>query len=248
MTASPSLLRDWRHASDAQLARIQREAEASVAAFGAAIETSGSLLQSWIAGQPVQADAHYPEDELIDQRRGSQFYYHSHRTDGQEHGHLHLFWHATSGGRRRYQRANERRWARTAPSHLIAISLDARGLPVGLFTVNHWVTGGHWFDAATTLAQVERFHVGPIEGHVHSCRWLTGFVRMYEPLIAELLTRRDARIAQQPDRTAALENRDLEVLSAVDIDWSADLDALQAEVVKREAAPSTGSGTGHIDV
>ncbi len=225
--------RHWHRASDAQLTRIQHEAQASVAAFGAATASAGSLLQSWIAGREVVANDHYPANELIDQRRGSQFYYHSHRMDGREHGHLHLFWHATAGGRRRYARAGERRWARTAPSHLVAISLDARGLPVCLFTVNHWVTGGYWFDAATTLAQVRRFGLDPIEGHADSCRWLTSFVRMYEPLIAELLTARDSRLSRRPDRAEALQDRRLETLSKAAIDWSADLDALQAEVARR---------------
>jgi hypothetical protein len=56
---------------------------------------------------------------------------------------------------------------------LFAISLDARGLPVALFPLNRWVTDGQWFDAATTLSQVERFAMGELEGHEHACRWLT---------------------------------------------------------------------------
>ena len=136
-------------------------------------------------------------------------------------------------GRRRYLRPGRPRWPRTAPTHLIAVSLDARGLPVGLFTVNRWVTDGHWFDAAATGLCVERFALDNVGDHDNSARWLTGFVRLYRPLIGDLLKRRDARLARRPDLALALEDRRLEVLSAAPIDWAADLDALEAEAGRR---------------
>ena len=233
MSRSETLQRHWRHAPDAQLAKAVRGARDSVSAFADATATSGSLLQSWIEGREVVEFDHYPPDEVVDPRRGSQFYYHSHRDGDREHGHLHLFWHATSSGRHRHIRPDRPRWARTAPTHLFAISLDARGLPVGLFTVNKWVTDGHWFDAATTMSFVERFEPIDVEGHAHSCRWLTGFVRLYQALIADLLVRRDRRLARRADLTQALGDHRLEVLSQVPIDWASDLDALEAEARRR---------------
>ncbi|NCP56017.1 MAG: hypothetical protein GW845_12660, partial [Rhodoferax sp.] len=125
------------------------------------------------------------------------------------------------------------RWNRTEPTHLFAISLDARGLPVALFTVNQWVTDGHWLDANTTLACVDRFVMDNVEGHEASCRWLTGFVRLYRPLIQELLIRRDQRMARRSDLAQALHDHRLEVLSQQPIDWMADMDALQAEAARR---------------
>jgi hypothetical protein len=226
-------MRHWRAASDAQLRATLQEARASVAAFAEATAASGSLLRSWAgAGQLVELE-HYPPDEVVDLRSGSQFYYHTHSVQGREHGHLHLFWHATASGRRRRVPASGPRWTRTAPSHLFAISLDARGLPVELFTVNRWVTDGHWFDATTTTAQVERFSMGAIDGHDTSCRWLSGFVRLYRPLVAELLARRDARLARHTDLARALDDRRLERLSVAPIDWSADLDSLEALAARR---------------
>lgn len=233
MTASKSLQRHWRGLSDAQLACAVRDARRSVAAFTRATSSSGSLLQSWIRGKSVIEFDHYPPNDIIDQRRGSQFYYHSHRDGDSEHGHLHLFWHATASGRRRYLRAAQARWTRTAPTHLFAISLDARGLPVGLFTVNRWVTDGHWFDAATTTSMVDQFAVGQVKGHKHSCEWLTGFVSLYRPLIAQLIEQRDKRVARRPDREATLLDQRLEVLSLLTIDWAADLDALEAHASRR---------------
>ena len=233
MTASKKLKRHWQMATHAQLNRTLQSARASVSAFADATAMSGSLLQSWIAGRNVVEFDHYPPDDVIDTRNGSQFYYHAHRDGDLEHGHLHLFSHATASGRRRYLRPGRKRWSRTAPSHLFAISLDSRGLPVGLFTVNQWVTDGHWFDAATTMACIERFAMGEIEGYEDSCRWLTGFIRMYQPLIEDLLMRRDQRLARRTDFGQALQDRRLEVLSVIPINWAADLDALEAQAIRR---------------
>lgn len=115
----------------------------------------------------------------------------------------------------------------------MAISLDARGLPVGLFTVNRWVTDGHWFDAATTLSFVDRFVLDAVQGHAHSCRWLTGFVRLYRPVIEAILFKRDERLARRAALQDALADHRLEVLSQKAIDWAADLDALEAEAARR---------------
>jgi hypothetical protein len=233
MSAHPLLRRRWRQASDEVFSADLRQARDSVAAFSQAAQASGSLLQSWIEGRPVVEFEHYPPDDVVDFRHGSQFYYHAHRDGGQEHGHLHLFWHATASGQRRYLRPGQPRWVRTAPTHLFAISLDARGLPVSLFTVNRWVTDGHWFDAATTLSFVDRFALDAVQGHAYSCRWLTAFVHLYRPLIEALMFRRDQRLARRPDMGAALRDHRLEVLSHMPIDWAADLDALEAAAVRR---------------
>ncbi len=233
MSASQQLRRHWRHASAQSFDAALQGARDSVSAFADTTAASGSLLQSWIAGSEVIEFDHYPPNDVVDLRHGSQFYYHAHRDGDLEHGHLHLFCHATASGRRRYLRPGQARWVRTAPSHLFAISLDARGLPVALFTVNRWVTDGHWFDAATTMAFVDRFVVDAVKGHEHSCRWLTGFVRLYRPLIAELLDKRDRRLARRPDLEAALDEHRLEVLSLAHIDWAADLDALEEQADAR---------------
>ena len=78
--------------------------------------------------------------------------------------------------------------------------------------------------------------MGEIEGYEQSCRWLTGFVRLYRPLINELLVQRDKRLARRSNLTQALQDRGLEVLSLIPIDWIADTDALEAESVRRQLA------------
>ena len=83
------------------------------------------------------------------------------------------------------------------------------------------------------MSFVERFELADIEGHEHSCRWLTGLVRLYQPLIAQLLLQRDRRLARRADPTQALADHRLEVLSQVPIDWAADLDDLESEAHRR---------------
>ena len=61
-------------------------------------------------------------------------------------------------------------------------------------------------------------------------------VCLYRPLIADLLIQRDRRLARRADPALPLDNRQLELLSLIPIDWAADLDALEAEAARRATA------------
>jgi hypothetical protein len=178
--------------------------------------SEGSVIAALTGGGTVFANRHYPEDDVIDAASGAQFYYHCHRGE-EEHGHLHLYLRAEPGA---------------DLTHLIAISLDPRGLPVGFFTVNRWVARDAWLPAAATLELVDRFHF-PVPGQEIELtlgRWLTHFLRFYRPVVAALLRERDARLeqrAQFSNLEAALDDRDLEIPSSSPIDWSADLAQIQ---------------------
>lgn len=205
------------------------DAQASVFAWTSAAEQYGSLIQSWIAGRPVLVEARYPDPDIVDRRHGYQFFYHCHRHGSSEHGHVHLFHHATASGRRRYLRKGQG-WRRTAPTHLLAIGVDARGLPISLFTVNRWVTDGFWFDAATTLRLLSDFRVVVGDRHEASARWLTHFVRMYLPVVAQLLRDRDRFVGAASRRVglqAVLADRTLDIVNGVRIDWVRDVEYLE---------------------
>lgn len=226
-----------RAMGDAEFAHVYGCAQSSVHAWGDATQKYGSLLQSWICGEEVRENERYPDPDILDRRHGYQFFYHSHRHAAVEHGHLHLFYHATVSGNRRYISGEGKPWQRTDPSHLFAISLDSRGLPVSLFTVNLWVTNGHWLNASTILAAIQRFRI-QIEGeHSMSAEWLTGFVGMYVPLIEYLLHRRDmtlSKLAKTHGMRKSLEDHQHEVLSVVKIDWLRDIQALETEWERRK--------------
>lgn len=222
--------------TDEMLALAHGGAQRSVRAWGRAVSEHGSLLQSWIRGREVRIGERYPDPDITDRRHGSQFFYHSHRHGSLEHGHVHLFHHASVSGRRRYVIGTRNPWKRSAPSHLFGIGLDNRGMPVSLFTVNLWVTDGYWFDAATTYAMAKRFRVSDGEAHQASSEWLTGFVAMYLPLIERLLQRRDKALARAQGAggmSEALQDRRREVMSTLRIDWLRDVEALEAELARR---------------
>ena len=227
---------------DADLLRAHAAASASLDGFRQATLQHGSLIQSWVGRADVVALEHYPRGGVVDRQHGSQFFYHCHRADSAdradrtEHGHVHLFWHATRSGRRRRlapTTGTEAEWSRSAPTHLIAIGLNARGLPVSLFSVNRWVTGGHWFDAPTTLCMLNRFQLRDVPGHTESCAWITTFVQLYAPTVASVLEARDRRLARQTNPARALDDRRIEVINSARIDWMKDLQRLDDEVAAR---------------
>ena len=171
-------------------------------------EKYGSLIKMFVGDAPIQAQVHYPKGDLIDSSSGTQCYYHCHRNDG-EHGHIHLF----------------RRHGLSGPlTHLIAISLDARGLPVGLFTVNSWVVQDQWIPACQAiklLSGVSLYHAN-CEDSLSG--WLSHFLQLYRPLVHQLLKERDLTIGETGlPLQEALNHRDLDVTSSQPIDWQADL-------------------------
>jgi len=222
--ASTALQAHWRTLDAGQLQQVWQEARAGVAAFRVVTRRFGSPIQAWVRGQAMHRDAHYPATDVVDIDSGSQYFYHAHRHGDREHGHLHLFWHARADGRRWRHRA--RRAPAGGASHLLAIGLDDRGVPLSLFTVNRWVTDGGWFNAAQTLRMVDRFQPGPVSGYTDVNRWLVSFLRLYRPAVATLLARRDGRLSRC-HADDPLSDTKLEVLSRLEVDWLADLAHLE---------------------
>jgi hypothetical protein len=216
--------------SPVELAQAARTAQTMMTAWDAANKRHGSLIQAWVRGAAMQEHTHYPIGDVTDNLNGSQYFYHAHRGQGGEHGHLHLFWHANAKGNRRSSPV----FQTGAPSHLFAISLDARGLPETIFTTNLWVTDGYWFDAATTAAMVGRFAVARGGRFSAADRWLNQFIALYRPAIELALVLRDRRVAlltrRRPWGTVSQDARH-EVLSVVRLDLLSDLQTLESAVL-----------------
>lgn len=180
-----------------------------------------SLATAALAGAERFVEwSHHPREDCVDGASGARFYYHAHpageRAEG-EHGHFHLFVPAPGQP--------------GAISHLVGISLDARGLPLRLFTTNQWVTGEAWCDAAHMEALVPDFALrahGPL---APVARWLTAMVRLYDREIIELLHERDRVVGA--DR-AALQDRTLHITSQRAVSLPDRLERLQALRVSPE--------------
>lgn len=151
---------------------------------------------------------HYPPGDVFDPHSGAQWYYHCHPTAeaAVEHGHFHCFVRPSGPG---------------GPiHHLIAVGVDSAGCLHRLFTVNRWVVGDDWADAATTIPLLKRFDVQMPRPSYLVNRWLTAVLVAYETEIASLIDQRDAVLAAHlaSSGTLAREDRSLEVVSELKID------------------------------
>ncbi len=135
-------------------------------------------------------------------------YYHSHPVSGardDEHGHYHLFAQLGTGDDNAPQY-----------THIVAIGVDARGLPLRLFTTNRWVTGERWLPADTVMAHAERIVAEGPSGNDPTERWLHAQLGIFAPQIAALLHHRDARIDARRrgrHRPGILDDRRMHVIS-----------------------------------
>lgn len=201
----------------------------------AGLNIVGEILKG--QGQFLQLN-HYPSGDVYDRDAHSQYYYHAHRAG--EHGHFHTFLRQAGmpADVAPAPEAADRDWpsGKDAQSHIIAVSMDRYGYPIGLFTTNRWVTGETWYSAADICRMLDRFAIDHAYPSWPTNRWLTAMLRLFLPQIEKLLHERDVRLkawaAEHPDRDV-FEDRELEVLSATDIDVDAQINAIQAELARR---------------
>ena len=164
---------------------------------------------------------HYPPGDAVDWETHSQYYFHAHPQDqrGGEHGHFHCFM--------RYdgiaasvkpvpldspQADNEDRIG----AHLIAISMDKAGFPVGLFTTNRWVTDETWYGAADVIAMLDDFLIDHTHPSWATNRWLSAMFLLFRAEMEAMLQARDAAVAARAaDRPGEdiFEDRELEITS-----------------------------------
>lgn len=188
---------------------------------------------------------HYPDDDVFDRDTQSQYYYHAHRGLEGEHGHFHTFIRPRGmpdGMHPIAERASEP-WPQgdAALSHLIGISMDAWGFPIGLFTTNRWVTDEAWYSASDVMQLLERFVIDHAAPSWPVNRWISAMFVLFRPQMRALLQQRDATVAAwaqaHPDGDV-FEDRSLDITSAVQIS----VDAQIAWVA--QALDETVMGTG----
>ena len=179
--------------------------------------------------------SHYPADDVYDEESRAQYYYHAHRGLAGEHGHFHTFLRrpgAIVGAAPVAFPASEP-WPAGDDeiAHLIAISMDAYGWPIGLFATNRWVAGDTWFRATDVIRMLDHFRID------HACpswpvnRWISAMIVLFRPHIEALLLHRDevvnAWIAAHPGEDV-FEDRKLEITSRLDVSVDAIVEELQA--------------------
>ena len=167
---------------------------------------------------------HYPDDDVFDGDTQSQYYFHAHRGMAGEHGHFHTFVRAPGmpAGMRPIDCKGSEPWPSGAEalSHLIGISMDAYGFPIGLFTTNRWVTDEAWYSAADATRLLARFRIDHAAPSWPVNRWISAMFVLFRPQMAALLDQRDVTIADWAARhpgTDVFEDRALEITSQASI-------------------------------
>jgi len=167
---------------------------------------------------------HYPDGDVYDPDTHAQYYYHSHRSNKYEHGHFHTFlrYAGMPQDARPVPYEGDEPWPEgdEALSHLIGISMDKQGFPIGLFAVNRWVTGDTWYQAADVIQMLDYFVVDHAYPSWPTNRWISAMISFYYPQIVELIKQRDnvvAAWAEKYPNVDVYEDRKLEITGFVNI-------------------------------
>lgn len=182
---------------------------------------------------------HYPSGDVYDLASHSQYYYHAHKPTTQsdvrtdEHGHFHTFMRPLGFPVDVNVPSDIDGLPAVCPSdgltHLIAVSINFAGEPIRLFTTNRWVTDETWYPAADVKRILPQFQVTNAGQYSSTSTWLTALLRMYGPLIEQLVDARDQAIrAHAPDipEHKVWSDQSLEITSSADISLAEDIDAL----------------------
>ena len=183
--------------------------------------------------------SHYPAGDVHDADSHGQYYYHSHRSHIFEHGHFHTFLRASGipADAKPLPYTGDEPWPQgdEALNHLIGISMSKAGFPVGLFAVNHWVTGGTWYAAMDVIRMLDLFKIDHAYPSWPVNRWISAMIRFYYPQIAELLDQRDRVIeawAEKYPGEDVYRDLELEITGRIEISDEEQFEAVNRALVK----------------
>ena len=176
-----------------------------------------NLVGEVLRGQETFVEyQHYPAEDVFDPDTRAQYYYHAHRPG--EHGHFHTFIRLAGPDNGSASDPAYRKGADHASPqdvvHLIGISMDDYGWPIGLFATNHWVCGGTWRSAQEVIALLPRFQIDHAYPSWPVNHWISAMFILFRPRIEALLRHRDQMIAnwaRAHPGADVLEDRNLEI-------------------------------------
>lgn len=178
--------------------RLATAADTLFSVLSEAVNEGRHFLLDLIGEVPFAQWSHYPAEDVHDTDTGALFFYHAHAPEDRgadEHGHFHCF------VERSRLLAPDAPLARPDADasgrqlcHLVAISMDHRGVPVELFTTNQWVTDEWLYPADAVIPLIDRFAFSDPGAASLAARWLAAFIALHQPVIARLLQERDAAL------------------------------------------------------
>ena len=193
-------------------------------------------------GEFVEYD-HYPKSDVYDYECFSQYFYHAHRGIDGENGHFHTFLYSRGMPKglepAPYNGEEELRpQGDDALSHIISISMNPEGYPIGLFSTNRWVTGETFYKAEDVIAMLDSFKMDLLYPSWPVNIWMTSMIKLFRPQIEVLLRERDNTINLWQFNNLnkdVYEDRDLEVTSETLVDVDDQIKLVNAELQKRAA-------------
>lgn len=179
-------------------------------------ESNSNIILAVLCGKPFVEYEHYPSGDILDPTTGGQVYFHAHpatREGYNDFGHFHLFLRPSMSSDTADQDVSA---SSDAICHLVGISVDQRGFPVGLFTTNRWVTDESWYPAAETIDMLGHFSVSTPDPSEAVSRWISSMPILFRSDIEALIHQRDRAVAlwklRHPNEDV-FEDRRLEVTS-----------------------------------
>jgi len=229
---------DWDALSNEELEQMADAGHKVLNCYRVLAKSSDNIVGEVIKGQGTFYEMdHYPPGDIYDPVSHSQYYYHAHRSG--EHGHFHTFMRSDGmpGTMQPISKQSDQDYMSEREdqiTHLIAISMDARGFPTSLFTTNRWVTAENWYRAEDVCQALDSFEIDLVPPSWAVNIWLTSLVRLYRPVIKRLIMQRDEKIAswqqQYPDRDV-FEDRELEITSEHPISVEAYLKEIEQKML-----------------
>lgn len=203
----------------------------------------GELISG--AGEFYERD-HYPKGDVYDNDTHSQYYYHAHPSEnrinqvGAEHGHFHTFVRPRGmpKGVKPLALPDYKKPAARNDDicHLVGISMDRRGQPIRLFTVNRWVTGDTWYAGEDVIKTLDYFNIDQSWPSWPVNIWLTSMLQLFKSDVEALIIERDKALKEHqithPDINA-YEDRSLEVTSFMDINVNDKIKLIAQEIKQR---------------
>lgn len=233
---------DWDTLSKNELENMAEAGQQVINCYRVLTKSSDNIVGEILRGQGTFFEMeHYPPGDIFDPESDSQYYYHAHRAG--EHGHFHTFIRSDGipdtirpiSDQSHQDFMDEREDDIT---HLIAISMDAKGFPINLFTTNRWVTAENWYNAEDVISLIDRFEIDLVPPSWPVNIWMTNLIRLYKPMIVQLIMERDQTIkewqAKYPDRDV-FEDRELEVTSEITISVEEHLSNVERHLAKKTA-------------
>lgn len=126
-----------------------------------------------------------------------------------------------------------------ALSHLIGISMDSYGFPLGLFATNRWVTAEAWYKAEDVIAMLDYFKIDHAYPSWPVNLWISAMLVLFRPQIEALIRQRDQVIAGWECRYPGVdvyEDRELELTSYTAINVEQQIKRVVAAIGKRNIA------------